>query len=126
MARTAVLDFARSCGFASSELRDIEIAVGESVANAIEHGNKMRGSFSVAGRFQDGVLTIEVRDQGAGFAHGDDLPPQPYRGWGLLLMRSVLDSLSFDDDGATVRLEKRLQFRAEQYKEGARTDRGTE
>lgn len=103
----SVAAFARSCGFLPDEVRDVEIAVGEAIANAVEHGNKSAGSFSLCARFEGGLLAIEVKDGGSGFLPDAPAEPKAYRGWGILLMRHLVDSISFHDGGTRVRLEKR-------------------
>ncbi len=75
----------------------------------------MRGVFTVACSFARGVLTIEVCDGGAGF--DDSTKPAPdiaerrtpsLRGYGLYLMRSLMNRVAFKDGGTTVILEKHL------------------
>jgi len=114
-ARRAVSTFAASHGFSGDALSDVETSVGEAVANAIEHGNRMHGEFSIACGFASGILTIEVCDGGGGF----DVTAKPalnlaerrtpsLRGYGLYLMRSLMNRVSFKDGGTTVVLEKHL------------------
>ena len=107
--------FAASHGFSDDALSDVETSVGEAVANAIEHGNRMRGAFTVACDFTGGVLTIEVCDGGDGF--DDATKPAPnlaerrtpsLRGYGLYLMRTLMNRVSFKDGGTTIVLEKHL------------------
>ena len=114
-ARSAVSTFASSHGFSGDALCDIETSVGEAVANAIEHGNRMHGVFTVACGFTQSVLTIEVCDGGAGF--DDSSKPAPdlaerrtpsLRGYGLYLMRTLMNRVSFENGGTTVILEKHL------------------
>jgi anti-sigma regulatory factor (Ser/Thr protein kinase) len=112
-ARQAVSLFSTLHGFSGDELCDIETAVGEAVANAIEHGNRERGSFTVSCAFERGTLTIEICDSGAGF---DVSPraPEPTerrtpstRGYGISIMRSLMSRVAFKNGGSTVVLEKR-------------------
>jgi len=114
-ARSAVSTFAASHGFSGDTLCDVETSVGEAVANAIEHGNRMRGVFTVACSFAHGVLTIEVCDGGAGF--DDSTRPAmnlserrtpSLRGYGLYLMHTLMNRVTFKDGGTTVVLEKNL------------------
>ena len=115
-ARSAVSLFSSLHGFSGDELSDIETAVGEAVANAIEHGNRMRGAFTLTCTFEDGMLQISVSDSGAGF---DDATKPPIdttperrtpslRGYGIYLMRTLMHRVSFEDGGTTVVLEKRF------------------
>jgi len=112
-ARAAVVDYARLCGFPSALTVDIALGVGEALANAVEHGNKDLGFISVACTFQGGELTIEVRDEGSGFDIGHvskgRREPDAVRGFGISIMRSVMDSVVYEQRGTCVRLRKRLR-----------------
>ena len=110
-ARRSVSAFAQACGFRGERLTDLELAAGEAIANAIEHGNRLKGFFEVRCRFEGNVLTVEVKDRGQGF----DVPAEPapgpdknLRGWGLFLMKNLLDRVSYFENGRGVRLEMRL------------------
>jgi serine/threonine-protein kinase RsbW len=82
----------------------VSVAVRESVANAIKHGNRNDRAKSVhvdfTGRF-DGVpeLSIRVRDEGAGFDPAeiaDPLAPENLlkgSGRGIFLIRSFMDEV---------------------------------
>jgi anti-sigma regulatory factor (Ser/Thr protein kinase) len=112
-AREAVVDYARLCGFGSRATIDIALGVGEALANAVEHGNKDLGFIGVTCRFEAGELTIEIRDEGRGFdvarigkRHRD---PDAVRGFGISIMRSVMDSVEYEGRGTCVRLRKRLR-----------------
>lgn len=109
-ARSRVSAFAAACGFGGDALADIECAVGESIANAIEHGNQASGWFTVTCSFADRTLGIEVKDRGSGFSPPEAARglPNTLRGWGIFMMRAFMDSVTFADGGTRVRLEKRL------------------
>jgi anti-sigma regulatory factor (Ser/Thr protein kinase) len=100
-------------GYAPTDLADIETAIGEALANAAEHGHRPGGAFDVAAYVDGGVAVIEVLDEGAGFttslAEPATLPrPDVSRGFGIFLMRELMDSLEYDEQGRCVRLKKRL------------------
>ncbi|HUN29992.1 MAG TPA: ATP-binding protein [Alphaproteobacteria bacterium] len=113
LARNAIAGFARICGFSTEEIADIRIASGEALSNAVEHGRSHRSSgFSVRCSFDEEKLTIEIRDNGDGF-----LPPSTFvralsieepddRGFGILLMRRLMDGVQFDRNGTCVRLTR--------------------
>jgi serine/threonine-protein kinase RsbW len=96
----------------------INMAVRESVANAIEHGNKYDAQKSVDIRFTIGVdaLRVTVRDYGEGFdptALPDPLDPNNLlnpAGRGILYMRTFMDQVSYDrhpQGGMQVTMTKR-------------------
>ena len=76
---------------------DIETAVGEACANAVEHGYTRTRGFSIACGFADGALTVEIRD----FHGGAPLSPASKAsrmglgknegGLGLLLISALTD-----------------------------------
>jgi serine/threonine-protein kinase RsbW len=116
LARNAIASFARICGFSNEETADIRLAAGEALSNAVEHGRSQRSNgFSVRCTFENEQLTIEVRDNGEGFSYAAEAQNLPLearsRGFGIFLMRRLMDGVSFDRNGSTVRLTRR-QIRA--------------
>ena len=114
LARNAVASFARICGFSNAEVDDIRLATGEAIANAVEHGrNPKQSGFSVRCMFLDEELTIEIRDNGEGFEDDEksqlDLLDERTRGFGIFLMRRLMDRVNFDKRGTLVRLTRRHQ-----------------
>lgn len=112
LARNAIASFARICGFSVDEVYDIRLAAGEALSNAVEHGHTARSNgFSVRCAFAQDELTIEIRDNGDGFtAEGkrNDTPvEQRSRGFGIFLMRRLMDGVHFDKNGTCVRLTRR-------------------
>ena len=93
--------FAKLSGFDEEELYRINLAVRESVANAIEHGNKYHTEKNVEARFclTDVLLSVSIRDHGAGFDPAslpDPLDPENLlspAGRGILYMRSFMDEV---------------------------------
>ena len=93
--------FAKLSGFDEEELYRINLAVRESVANAIEHGNKYNAEKNVEARFRltEGLLSVSIRDHGAGFDPAtlpDPLDPENLlnpAGRGILYMRSFMDEV---------------------------------
>lgn len=109
LARQGIAGFATSCGFSESEVADIRLAAGEALSNAVEHGGRASaGSFSVACTFDGRELAIEIRDAGAGFPTPCELasvePDHRGRGFGIFLMRRLMDNVSFSRNGTVVRL----------------------
>ena len=90
-------------------LQDVLVAVGEAVANAIEHANgPLRASIQVDATEDDGVLVIEVRDRGLWRQ-----PRDTGRGLGVPLMKILMDEATFhtDEHGTSVTLRKHLASR---------------
>jgi anti-sigma regulatory factor (Ser/Thr protein kinase) len=112
-ARLALIAFATSCGMDTDALMDIESAIGEALANAAEHGNRQSASgFAVEARYDGACLTIEIKDYGAGFdADAALTAPAPghfaHRGYGIFLMRRLMDEVAYSERGTRVRLVKR-------------------
>ncbi len=110
-ARQAILDYARLCGFESQETFEIALGAGEALANAVEHGNKALGFIEVACRFANDELIVEVSDAGLGFdparLETKRRDPDAVRGFGISIMRAVMDGVDYESRGTTVRLRKR-------------------
>lgn len=112
LARNAIASFARVCGFSADEVSDIRLASGEALNNAVEHAdNNHSPGFSVLCNFSDEALTIEIRDNGRGFVPRetpDDTPiEERSRGFGIFLMRRLMDDVHFGHNGTLVRLTRR-------------------
>lgn len=90
-------------GFDEETCYWINMAVRESVANAIEHGNKYDPQKAVDVRFTIGVdaLRVTVRDYGEGFDPStlpDPLDPNNLlnpAGRGILYMRTFMDQVNY-------------------------------
>jgi anti-sigma regulatory factor (Ser/Thr protein kinase) len=123
-ARNAVVEYARLCGFPARIMVDIALAVGEALANAVEHGNKDSGFIEVGCRFEGGTLIVEVRDGGSGFDFDRIVrrqrEPHSVRGFGITIMESLMDAVEYADRGTSIRLHKRLAAEAADSQEGQR------
>jgi anti-sigma regulatory factor (Ser/Thr protein kinase) len=109
--------YMNACAVEAECANDIALAVGEALSNAAEHGHRPSGTLSIkARRVSEELhferLEIEVTDDGHGFA------PRPHavapeasgsRGFGIHIMRSLMDSVEFHDGGRRVVLIKRFR-----------------
>jgi len=111
--RRAVVQFAQCCGIDRSTLSDIEYAIGEALANAAEHGHDEGAFIFVKAMLDGGALIIEIKDSGRGFANWKDtthkkpVSTSP-RGFGIFLMRSLMDEVEYSQGGTCIRLVKFL------------------
>lgn len=109
--------FVKSCGLGDDFASSIDLAVRESVANAVKHGNKFDPEKEVEVTFQrsDKGVEIFVRDFGPGFDL--DRIPDPTNpenllkanGRGILFMRSFMDEVEWSshaDGGMVVKMTK--------------------
>jgi len=96
---------------------DIQLAVNEAVANTMQHAYEGRsdGEVEVVFRVDPGSLIIDVVDWGQTFdisvVPDPDLSEPQMHGYGLFLMRQLMDNVSYDTDptrGNRMRLVKRL------------------
>jgi serine/threonine-protein kinase RsbW len=79
---------------------DIVIAVGEAIANAVEHAYQTRESGTVelhASTEDDDTLLVDVFDRGAFI----DRELREGRGLGLRIVRAIARAVSIDTDGGT-------------------------
>lgn len=117
-AAQAAQEYARRAGFGDETLYAIDLAIRESVANAVKHGNKFHETkpveitFSVAGD----AFQIAVKDFGRGFAVEEIPDPTDAEnllkasGRGILFMRSFMDEVEWEadaDGGTIVRMSKK-------------------
>ena len=111
-----------TAGFGEEDQHKVQMAVHESLINAIEHGNKGDTSKRVWLRYQIFVdrLEIRVRDQGTGFDPSsvpDCRAPENLlnvSGRGIFLIRAFMDEFRVANIaglGTEVTMVKRLSFR---------------
>lgn len=94
----------------SSIFANILTAIGETVSNAIEHGNRFDASKVVSISYQvDGnTLTFKITDQGKGFDYTNVPDPtlpeniEKLSGRGIYIMHHLADSIEYEDNGSTV------------------------
>ena len=122
MARKKLIAHIVGYGFTQQDLSDIETAIGEALANAAEHGHREASGIDVRVFVDRDMLVVEVEDDGAGFASshprenpGHDAP----RGFGIYLMRHLMDEVSYSATGTCVRLAKRLPIQRRSDAAGA-------
>jgi serine/threonine-protein kinase RsbW len=111
-------EFARTCGLSDEAIYAIDLAIRESVANAVKHGNKFDETKEIEVTFSDSSngFEVTVRDHGVGFDI-DDIPdptnPENLlkaNGRGILFMNSFMDEVTWvnhGEGGTIVRMVKR-------------------
>lgn len=111
-------DFAKKSGLGDDFISSIDMAVRESVANAVKHGNKFDESKIVEVRLSrsESEFEMSVRDFGTGFDPEEiPDPTNPENllkasGRGILFMRAFMDEVEWvnaDGGGTIVRMVKR-------------------
>jgi len=108
-ARRAMRAWLAEQGIAGELSTDVILATFEAAANSVEHAYRdgPRGNVALRARVDDGVLAVEVRDEGAWrvpAATGD-------RGRGVGLMRSLMDTAEVEPGprGTSVHLRRKLE-----------------
>jgi len=110
--------FARQSGFDDDALNAIDMAVRESVANAVKHGNLLDETKRVELTFENtsNGFEITIRDFGKGFAVEDVPDPTnpenllKANGRGILFMRAFMDEVEWSnhaEGGMVVKMLKR-------------------
>lgn len=103
--RRCVAAWAESARLPQAQARRLQLAVDETVANAIEHGmdDAERGHVIVRGSPTRGRLTVTVRYRGERFdpttaptpAPDDTLRQRAAHGYGLHLIRRLVDDVTY-------------------------------
>lgn len=112
-------DFAVANGLDEEQISAIDMAVRESVANAIKHGNKFDESKAVELKLSltDGTFVLFVRDHGTGFNPDNVADPTDAEnllkanGRGILFMNAFMDDVQWEnqpDGGVVVKLSKKV------------------
>lgn len=97
-----VVEAVTGVGLDPARLEKLKTAVGETVMNAIEHGNEYRADLDVAVEVSatPGAVSVRVTDHGGDRAISDPVLPdieaklageQTPRGWGLFLVGQMVD-----------------------------------
>ena len=102
-------------GWMDDDIFGVHLAVEEAVVNAIKHGNQNDSSKQVQILYQttDSHLRVEITDEGEGFQPCDVPDPTEEEnlelpsGRGLMLMRSFMSSVEFNERGNQVIMTKR-------------------
>jgi anti-sigma regulatory factor (Ser/Thr protein kinase) len=111
-----IMQYVRELRPSEDEQAQIELAVQEAVANAVVHGCAADRSQSVHCTVMaeaDGSLTISVHDPGPGFDAGSLTSPfsedglASSHGRGILMIRQLMDEVSFAHNGAELIMRKR-------------------
>jgi serine/threonine-protein kinase RsbW len=91
---------------------NIFVAIIEAVTNAIKHGNKNDATkyVFVDAVYDNGVLEIDIKDEGLGFDYNNlpdpTLPDNilKFSGRGIYLIRSLSDKLEFYEGGTLLKI----------------------
>ena len=108
-AMEVVADTVKDLGLAQQRLEQLKTAVSEATMNAMEHGNDYRAELPVLIEVSasDTQLSVKITDEGSGppafHADAPDLEAklegmQTARGWGLFLIRNMVDDMEVTGD----------------------------
>lgn len=109
-----IIDVLKDLGWSGRDLFGIELALEESLSNAIRHGNRLDESKSVfvECKVSPQRFWLKVRDQGAGF-QPDAVPDctaagnlECAGGRGVALMKAYMNRVDYNKRGNCVTMEK--------------------
>lgn len=114
MVRCVLGDALRSLGVTENCVSDILLATSEACTNAVRHGGPVN-RYEVMATIGHGRCELRIVDCGLGLETiPKQYPPSDVEnGRGILIMRAVVDEISFDitpGQGTTVRLRKELDW----------------
>jgi serine/threonine-protein kinase RsbW len=112
LALARVAECVAGLGLPAARLEKLKTAVAEATMNAIEHGNHNRAEIPVEVEVtQSGdEITVAISDQGGDVSAGLPASEEPDlvkkldgdqspRGWGLFLIRNMVDAMDVTTDG---------------------------
>jgi serine/threonine-protein kinase RsbW len=110
-----ILEAVAPAGLDEDRLTDLAVALAEALSNAAVHGHRLdpKRRVAIVLAVLPGCVVVEVSDSGIGFdAHAVSDPTSPERqlapgGRGIFLMRRLVDEVSYNASGNTVRLTVR-------------------
>jgi serine phosphatase RsbU (regulator of sigma subunit)/anti-sigma regulatory factor (Ser/Thr protein kinase) len=108
---TRVTEAVGELDLSPARLERLKTAVAEAVMNAIEHGNSFRADqpVEVAVLTAPGTVRVDITDQGGSDSIATSVEPdlaaklsglQTPRGWGLFLIKNMVDEMRVSSDGA--------------------------
>ncbi len=105
LARLVVAQVGRLAGFGPEDVYDLKLAVTEAATNVIRHAAVE--SYEVEYRVHPRAVEITVIDAGGGFNLADlTRPPDGHGGFGLAVIRDLVDELVLDStEGGGTRLK---------------------
>jgi serine/threonine-protein kinase RsbW len=114
------LVFLRGYGCVPADVREVEIALREALANAIIHGNHEdpRKRTHITCHCESDEVSIAVRDEGQGFdinKVADPTAPEnigSVHGRGIYLMKALMDEVRFEEGGVVVQMRKSVKHRS--------------
>jgi anti-sigma regulatory factor (Ser/Thr protein kinase) len=117
VAMDRVGEAAARLGLGEARLENLKTAVAEATMNAMEHGNGYRSDMPVALEVcaSQGAVHVRITDRGGGRPIADSEAPdleaklaglQTPRGWGLFLIKNLVDEMrvTSDDSHHTIEL----------------------
>jgi serine/threonine-protein kinase RsbW len=114
-ARDSILQFLTAHGVSGEEQLDWMLALQEALANAVFHGCRDDAGKTIRSTVEitPDEISIVIRDPGAGFdassshdAAGGAINLSEH-GRGILLMRSLMDEISYSRGGSELRMRKK-------------------
>jgi anti-sigma regulatory factor (Ser/Thr protein kinase) len=117
-----VAEFVSVLDLPDPRVQRLKTAVAEAAMNAIEHGNKGRAELPVKVRLEssDEQLSIRITDEGGNNSIPEAEKPdleaklaglQSPRGWGLFLIKNMVDEMNLSSDGTHHTIELILHLK---------------
>ncbi len=109
-ARKWVASLARSAGFTEEETHDLTVALSEACSNSHRHSYRGRtdGRIDLEAEVENDRLSVTIRDYGVAFdpsAYRAPLLSEPREGgYGLHLIRNLMDEVQYTDMGVGTRV----------------------
>lgn len=121
LASAQVLEVVSPLGLPEARLKRLETAVAEATMNAMEHGNRYRADIPVNIRVlaDRDRLKVQITDHGGGASIPASTDPdlaaklaglQSPRGWGLFLIKNMVDEMNVTQDGHQHTVELVVQY----------------
>lgn len=114
IAAYTVEELARRHSFSTKAINQIKTALVEACINATEHSNSPDRKIYQTFHVEDDKIIITISNRGMRFKGKETkeiTPDEGRRGWGLKLMKSLMDEVKFEqvDDGTKISLVKYLE-----------------
>ena len=127
LAMETVAESAKGLGFSGENLERLKTAVAEATMNAMEHGNHYRPELPVELQVlvTDQDLLVRITDRGSGPPPKEDADApdllaklegvQTPRGWGLFLIKNMVDEMNVTSDESHHTIEVVMHMKGDDH-----------
>ena len=120
-----VASFGKVYGLSERACEDLASAVGEALANVAAPGHRSGAYFAIRCFREGDSMIVEIEDDRGGFNpyQYTEFGEPSMRGYGMTIIRALVDEVTFEQNGCLIRLRKLINTRESASKRAERPGR---